>query len=239
MPQVTRPTQPSGPRGLGLEVIPVTASFTWDTTYMDRVIRSDAGSGITITLPVDAPVGSESLIHQYGAGQVTVAAATNATLHSANGVTTTSAQYDTIRVICTKAGIWTVMAVSGTETFTHITAIDVTTSGVNTNSVANALTASTTQTQAGGLALTKQINRVTTSANSGDAVTLPALSPGQWVDVYNAGANPISVFPNGASDTIDGGSAAAAVTLTNAKRCRFTCFAANTIISAQFGVASA
>ncbi len=112
-------------------------------------------------------------------------------------------------------------------------------SGLLKLSVADALTASLVQTRAGGTALTKQINRVATAAVSGDAVTLPALTAGQYVDVYNDAANPISVFPNGASDTIDGGSGGAAVALANAKRCRFTCVAANTIISAQLGAVSA
>lgn len=107
----------------------------------------------------------------------------------------------------------------------------VTTTGINTESVANALTASTTQTRVGGLALTKAVNRVSTAANAGDAVTLAALSPGQSQVVINDGANPIKVFPNGASDQIDGGTAAASVTLTNAKRCRFTCLATNVIVS--------
>lgn len=235
MTQVSRPTPPSWPRGLGLEVIPVTASFTWDATYNDRVIRSDAGSGITITLPSDA-VGGRSIIHQYGAGAVTIAADANGTLHSSNGVTATATQYDTFEIICVKAGVWTVR---GLGTYAGVFTGTIVSTGLITGTVANGLTASTTQTRVGGLALTSQMNRVTTAAVSGDAVTLPALSAGQWVDVYNAGANPISVFPNGASDTIDGGSGGASVALANAKRCRYTCFAANTLISAQLGVVSA
>lgn len=244
MTQVSRPTPPSWPRGLGLEVIPVSASFTWDATYNDRVIRSDAGSGITITLPSDA-VGGRSIIHQFGAGAVTIAADANGALHSANGVSATATQYDTIEIVCIKAGVWTVRGlgtfngVIGGTTPAAGTFTSTTTTGIDTVSVANALTASTTQTRVGGTALTKRLNRITTCANAGDAVTLPALSPGQSVDVYNDGAAAASVFPNGASDTIDGGAGGAAVTLTNAKRCRYTCFAANTIISAQLGVVSA
>ena len=112
-------------------------------------------------------------------------------------------------------------------------------SGLVTDGVANGLTASVTQTRAGGLALTKTVNRVTTVANASDAVTLPALAAGQSCVVYNDGAHPMSVFPNGASDAIDGGSGGAAVTLTNGKRARFTCMAANVIESAQLGAVSA
>lgn len=106
-------------------------------------------------------------------------------------------------------------------------------------STVGGLTASTTQTQVGGLPLTAQVNVVATVANAGDAVTLPSLEAGQWVDVYNAGAHAMSVFPFGAADTIDGGGAAAAVTLTNPKRCRFTCVSAGVIVSAQLGAVSA
>lgn len=240
MPQLSRPSVPSGPRGLGLEVIPVTASFTWDTTYTDRVIRSDASGGITITLPADAPVGAASTIQQYGAGTVTVAAGTGATISSSSGILATSAQYDVIQVICVKIGVWTVRSQSGTGAYSGtFSGSTVTTTGIDTVSVANALTASTTQTLAAGTALTKRINRITTCANSGDAVTLPALAVGQSVDIYNDGAAAASVFPNSASVAIDGGSAGAAVTLTNAKRCRYTCVATNVVISAQLGAVSA
>jgi hypothetical protein len=106
-------------------------------------------------------------------------------------------------------------------------------------SVATGLTASTTQTLAGGLALSKAVNNVSTVANVSDAVTLPALLPGQSAVVLNSGANPMKVFPNAASVQIDGGTAGAAVTLTNAKRCAYYCLATNVIVSAQLGAASA
>jgi hypothetical protein len=115
----------------------------------------------------------------------------------------------------------------------------VTSTGLNASSVETGITASTTQTLAGGYALTKAISVVATVANSGDAVTLPALATGQFIDIYNNGAHPANVFPNGSANQIDAGTAGAAVTLTNAKRCRFTCVALNTIISAQLGAVSA
>lgn len=105
--------------------------------------------------------------------------------------------------------------------------------------VTTGITASTTQTLAGATALTSKLNFVATSANSGDAISLPALVPGQSVTVFNDGANPIKVFPAAANVAIDGGSAGAAVTLTNAKRATFFCKSATAITSAQLGVASA
>lgn len=110
--------------------------------------------------------------------------------------------------------------------------------GLVADSVATGITASATQTQVGGTALTKTINNIATCATSGNAVTLAALTPGQFQIVFNNGADPASVFP-ATGGAIDGGSANAAVTLTNAKRCIYFCVAANTIISAQLGVASA
>jgi hypothetical protein len=112
-------------------------------------------------------------------------------------------------------------------------------SGINTRSVTAGIVASTTHTIAGGTPLTTEINVIGTCANAGDAVTLPVLTPGQSCEVYNAGAAAAGVYPAASGVAIDGGSAGAAVTLTNGKRARFTCTAANTIVSAQFGVASA
>lgn len=113
-----------------------------------------------------------------------------------------------------------------------------TVTGLLALSVAAALTASTTHTQIGALALTKQINQVSTVANASDAVALAALTPGQWQDVYNDGAHAMAVWP-ASGQNIDGAGANTAVTLTNAKRCRYTCVATNTIESSQLGVVSA
>lgn len=129
--------------------------------------------------------------------------------------------------------------VVGGTTPAAATVTTLTATGLVTESLATGITASVTQTRAGATALARQVNNVTTVANSGDAVKLPAATVGQSIVIFNSGANPASVFPNGASDTIDGGAGGAAVTLTNAKRAVFVCIAANTWISAQLGVASA
>lgn len=152
--------------------------------------------------------------------------------------TTNGALYQNTNTLASPT--WTKLVATGAAaTLGAITATSIATTGLNTEGVENAITASTTQTRVGGTALTEALNRVTTVANAGDAVTLPALAAGQSVVVFNDGANPASVFPNGASDAIDGGSAGAAVTLTNAKRAVFVCVAANTIVSAQLGVPAA
>jgi hypothetical protein len=124
------------------------------------------------------------------------------------------------------------LAVTGASTLTGT----LTTAGHTARSVGNDLTAAgTTRTDA--LALTKDINNVTTAAAS-TGVTLPAGVVGEEVVVINAGANAIQVYGNG-SDTIDTVAGSTGVVLTNGKRAIFMCVAANTIVSAQLGVVSA
>lgn len=124
------------------------------------------------------------------------------------------------------------LAVTGASTLTGT----LTTSGHTARSVGNALTAAGSS-RTDSLALTKDINNVTTAAAS-TGVTLPAGVVGEEIIVVNAGANAIQVYGNG-SDTIDGVAGATGVPLTNGKRAVFMCVAANTIISAQLGVVSA
>lgn len=109
------------------------------------------------------------------------------------------------------------------------------------SSTATGLTAAGSN-QATALALTKQINVITTAAAS-TGVTLPAASTvgvGGFVVIFNAGANAIKVYGAvGSSDTIDGVAAATGVTLTNALRCEYYVTAAGVWRSAQLGAVSA
>lgn len=57
------------------------------------------------------------------------------------------------------------------------------------------ITASTTQTQAGGVALTAEVNEVSVCANANDAVTLPSAIAGLPCLVINNGAQTVQVFP--------------------------------------------
>lgn len=66
-----------------------------------------------------------------------------------------------------------------------------------------ALEASTTQSQAGGTAITKDINFVTVCATQDDAITLPPAVPGRHVLVYNDGAARAKIWP-AVGDTLDG-----------------------------------
>jgi hypothetical protein len=56
------------------------------------------------------------------------------------------------------------------------------------------VTASTTQTQAGGTRITAAVNAVTT-ANANDAVTLPKGKAGMEIVLNNLSANALGVFP--------------------------------------------
>ena len=92
----------------------------------------------------------------------------------------------------------------GSPTFTGLT-----TTGHTQRSLATGLTAGTTQTMAGALALTKDINIVTVNGNDDDGVALPTAVAGKEVTIVNSdAAQRLQIWPgNGFSDTIDGGSA--------------------------------
>ena len=60
---------------------------------------------------------------------------------------------------------------------------------------ATAITAGTTQTQAGATALTVSINVVTTVAVAGDGVRAPDGDIGDSLDILNLGANSLEVYP--------------------------------------------
>lgn len=62
------------------------------------------------------------------------------------------------------------------------------------------LTAGTTQTQAGGLALTTEVNEVSTVANVDDTVVLPTAAAGARVVIINNGANTLRIYPASGDD---------------------------------------
>lgn len=118
---------------------------------------------------------------------------------------------------------------------TPYTVAQLLTAGLPAESCADALTAAGS-TRADALALTAQVNNVTTAAAS-TGVVLPAASVGQIITVFNNGANPIKVYGAG-SATIDGTAGSTGVTLTNALRCAYICVAAGKWLSAKLGATS-
>lgn len=71
---------------------------------------------------------------------------------------------------------------------------NITSSGYYFHGYEFAITAGTTQTQAGGYDLTKSINGAF-AGNIGDAVTLPGPELGQQITVINTGNNAMQIFP--------------------------------------------
>jgi hypothetical protein len=117
----------------------------------------------------------------------------------------------------------------------------VTTTGFNINSITNNITASTTQTLAGAVAINTGIAVVTKVGTAGDAVKLPLVlaTPGNEVWIFNQGASAMAIFPGETLTSIDAGTTAASVTLTNAKNAVFIQTSGTTWISAQGGAKSA
>jgi hypothetical protein len=105
-------------------------------------------------------------------------------------------------------------------------------------SYADALTAGTTQSQAGGLPITAEISRFTTTAHDHDCGTLPVSVPGTQLTIINAGAHILDVYPNAAgttTETINALSANAAFSMSATKVAMFYCTVAgqwHTILTA-------
>ncbi len=87
------------------------------------------------------------------------------------------------------------------------------------NTRTTAQTASTTQTQAAGVALQSGINAVTATV-AGDAVKLPTATVGRTVTVVNVGSNSVGVFP-GPGDNVNALAANAVYALAAGKIAQF------------------
>jgi len=83
---------------------------------------------------------------------------------------------------------------AGTDFFNGTTAVSKVLNALS-RSNATGITASTTQTQAGGTALTKDNNNITVCANANDAATMPTAVAGAIVLVMNNGAQTLQLFP--------------------------------------------
>jgi len=77
-------------------------------------------------------------------------------------------------------------------------------SGFINGSLMTGITASTTQTQAGGQPLVAEHNEVATVANASDAVVLTVATLGLAQSIYNNGANELQIFPAVGDDLGDG-----------------------------------
>lgn len=71
-------------------------NYTLQATDVGTVVEGTSALAQTFTIPQGLPVGSVIEIFQYGAGQITVAAASGVTLRSDGSHVNTAAQYATI-----------------------------------------------------------------------------------------------------------------------------------------------
>lgn len=84
------------------------------------------------------------------------------------------------------------------------------------------ITAGTTQTQAGATAVTGPIVNVSTNANAGDGIRLPAAIAGRVIYVANPTANAVQVYGAG-TDTINAVATATGVSQATLKHAVYFC----------------
>lgn len=103
-----------------------------------------------------------------------------------------------------------------------------------------AIVASTTHSIAGGQAAPLGDISVVNAANANDAVGLPKCVAGSLIVVISVGSTAtFNIYPQNATDTIDGGTAGASVTLTSAHRgSSFYCGVTGNWTSDLFGAVS-
>jgi hypothetical protein len=86
------------------------ANYTLALADAGTRVEMNAAAGVTVTVPANAsvafPVGSWIEVHQYGAGQVTIAPAAGVTIRTPSSYTT-RAQYSTIRLRKRATDEWT------------------------------------------------------------------------------------------------------------------------------------
>jgi len=79
--------------GFGANIATISAGYTLAATDNSEVIRSDAASAITVTIPSGLPSGFNCMVLQYGTGQITFSPAAGVTLINRNAYNKTIGQY--------------------------------------------------------------------------------------------------------------------------------------------------
>ena len=69
------------------------------TTHNGKIILANSSSAITITVPSTLTAGFNVSVIQQGAGQVTIAAGTSATLNTFNNQYKTAGQYAALSIL--------------------------------------------------------------------------------------------------------------------------------------------
>lgn len=85
-------------------------TYTLALTDAGKVVNLDNANPMTLTVPADSSVtfevGQEIILAQYGAGQVTVAAAVGVTIRSLSGNLKISGQYGVARLVKLASDEW-------------------------------------------------------------------------------------------------------------------------------------
>lgn len=79
--------------GFGAQINSISAGYTLAASDNSEVIQSNAASAITVTIPTGLPTGFNCMVLQYGAGQITFAAASGVTIINRNSYNKTIGQY--------------------------------------------------------------------------------------------------------------------------------------------------
>lgn len=85
--------------GFGAQINTVNTSISLAATDNSEVIRSDAASAISVTIPAGLPSGFNCMVLQYGAGQITFSPAAGVTLINRNNYNKTIGQYALVTVL--------------------------------------------------------------------------------------------------------------------------------------------
>ena len=170
-----------------------------------NVVTTNATAGNGVALPA-AALGLDIVIVNTTTKSLQVYG-NNASADTINGAATgtgiTMPPLSVMLFVCTAAGPSGTWVAEGTGTGYS--------GQMQTILATDALSANSGGVQAGATAITTNLARFTTVGGSGYSAVLPASAPGLEITVINAGANPMTVWPNGASDTINGNNNASAI----------------------------
>jgi hypothetical protein len=93
MPIARRRSPPSTPRGLAIDIVETSGASTISANDIEAILQSSDAGDVTYTLPRNLPVGFYCYIEQGGAGVITCAAGTGATLVNRQSFVKTAGQY--------------------------------------------------------------------------------------------------------------------------------------------------
>jgi len=161
------------------------ASATLIKTQTAR-IATVATAGDSVMLPASV-AGYELMLINHGANAMQVFGSGSDTVDDIATATGVSQMANSLVIYtCTTAGAW----------YSEGLATGYGGPGLQTSSYVNGLTAFAGGGQGSATPLTAMINRVTVVATANDSVKMPVCVPGLVINVANASANSMNLFPN-------------------------------------------